>query len=106
MRPPVRLRDNAIAGLLGPLSQQDPAAAVAALSDLPDGSLRDSAMNSIAENWGLQDLPAALGWLQGIAAGPVSGRRSAVQQMTNMVNDWTNSDPDAATALRHVSQFE
>jgi hypothetical protein len=54
-------------------------------------------MNSIAENWGLQDLPAALGWLQGLyTTGPTSGQRSAMLELRAMVNNLSNDDPDAA----------
>jgi len=87
--------DRVVNTALQNASDQDPAAAAAALARLPDVNAVNPAVQSIAFNWGRQDPQAAIAWAQSLPADNVAERNFAI---TNVFNAWVSTDPTAVAA--------
>jgi hypothetical protein len=79
------------------LSQLDPKAAAAGLSQITDQALQDQTMAQIADNWGMQDMPGAMGWVRALY-GNSSNMAPAFREMRELIHSWGTNDPAAVAA--------
>lgn len=67
----------------------DVSGALSLFSTMPEGDLRNTAMNSVAREWGHSNPQAALQWAQSLGAGGDTMR-------STILRSWSESDPAAA----------
>ncbi len=94
--------DKTVLSLLNQLSQTDPAQAATLLDHLPAG-MQDQGIAQIANNWAMQDLKGAMGWVQGLPEG--ANPNAAIKQLeVSLINTLTNADPAQAAAYVQTIQ--
>lgn len=97
-RPVDRNSERMIRAVAAEHTRQDPEAAGAWATGLPDGALRDSAISEVATRWVWANGPAAIVWVAGL---PQSGEMQSAMKETMRI--WTRRDPRAAS--EHVSEM-
>jgi len=77
------------------MGQTDPAAAAAALAQIPDAAVVNKAIPDLATAWAQQDMQGALTWAQSLPTTNDNVRQAA---LNNILNSWTSTDPASAAA--------
>jgi hypothetical protein len=111
--------EQAINGIMAPLSKVDPQAAADELTKMSDtgangNMMRGMAVEQISQNWAEQDPQADLAWLKSLGSLTTTpalnangvpvinannmGAMMASQAVNGAITTWASSDPDAATA--------
>ena len=95
--PSTSTHDAAVASILADLSHTDPKSAIGALDRIEDPTARDNATKDIGLNWGQQDMPGALAWLQSnVASGTATA--ASISASRTLFGNWANADPNAAAS--------
>ncbi len=88
---PAEEQADATARALRGLADQDPKAAAAQISVVPEGEERTDAMESIARQWGREDPAAAAAWVMS------NGTEEAQEEsIGRVVSSWVGQDAEAA----------
>jgi len=125
-------RDTAVTAVLGKLSEQDPAAAAAAIITMPASQTQTDAVQTIASNWATSDPATAAQWVLNLPAGAlhdtaathyngvvqqndpatafnvaltISNSTIQSNQLNRVLSFWLKTDPAAAAAAVQAAQI-